>query len=50
MKVFHAPDYIEFLQRVSPANQRDLTADLSKCKPSLSPSLLLTNHTDTDRS
>jgi hypothetical protein len=31
MKVFHAPDYIEFLQRVSPANQRDMTMDLAKC-------------------
>lgn len=32
MKVFHAPDYIEFLQRVSPANQRDMNADLVKCR------------------
>jgi len=31
--VFHAPDYIEFLQRVSPANQRDMNADLTKCEP-----------------
>ncbi|EEY65409.1 histone deacetylase, putative [Phytophthora infestans T30-4] len=31
MKVFHAPDYIEFLQHVSPANQRDPTIDLAKC-------------------
>ncbi|EEY61588.1 histone deacetylase, putative [Phytophthora infestans T30-4] len=30
MKVFHAPDYIEFLQHVSPANQRDPTIDLAK--------------------
>ncbi|KAG3180112.1 Histone deacetylase 1 [Phytophthora cactorum] len=30
MKVFHAPDYIEFLQRVSPANQRDMAMDLTK--------------------
>ncbi|KAG7381547.1 Histone deacetylase 3 [Phytophthora pseudosyringae] len=30
MKVFHAPDYVEFLQRVSPANQRDMALDLTK--------------------
>ncbi|KUF92069.1 hypothetical protein AM588_10003489 [Phytophthora nicotianae] len=30
MKVFHAPDYIEFLQRVSPANQRDMAMDMTK--------------------
>ncbi|KAG6965127.1 hypothetical protein JG688_00007408 [Phytophthora aleatoria] len=30
MKVFHAPDYIKFLQRVSPANQRDMAMDLTK--------------------
>lgn len=34
MKFFHAPDYIEFLQRVSPANQRDMAMDLTKCRSS----------------
>lgn len=32
MKVFHAAEYIDFLQRVSPSNQKELTSELQKCK------------------
>ncbi|KAF1784362.1 Histone deacetylase domain [Phytophthora cactorum] len=30
IKAFHAPDYIDFLQRISPSNQKDLTSELQK--------------------
>ncbi|KAI9905957.1 hypothetical protein PsorP6_014034 [Peronosclerospora sorghi] len=30
IKAFHAPDYIDFLQRISPRNQKDLTSELQK--------------------
>ncbi|KAG1708959.1 Histone deacetylase 1 [Phytophthora capsici] len=30
IKTFHAPDYIDFLQRISPSNQKDLSSELQK--------------------
>ncbi|ETL49347.1 hypothetical protein F441_01217 [Phytophthora nicotianae CJ01A1] len=30
IKAFHAPDYIDFLQKISPSNQKDLTSELQK--------------------
>lgn len=31
IKAFHATEYIDFLQRVNPVNQKDLGVDLQKC-------------------
>lgn len=31
IKAFHASEYIDFLQRVNPVNQKDLSLDLQKC-------------------
>jgi acetoin utilization deacetylase AcuC-like enzyme len=44
IKAFHAADYIDFLQRVSPSNQKDLSSELQKCTYPWRPSLRL-NHT-----
>ncbi|RLN91859.1 hypothetical protein BBJ28_00015880 [Nothophytophthora sp. Chile5] len=34
IKAFHAADYIDFLQRISPSNQKELAPDLQKCTTS----------------